>query len=167
MHEYFYRFVLKHPHTDELRSVRCILRAQDRAPMERDGWVNGGLTAQYNPDSPESAGFRRAIRPASLEFDAQVTPEWGRISLTETKSDGRFLRKAIPDPQVITHFSPGPYVFIHPTKTGGTALGAYLNNNYGQHISGAGHLNRSEDAVRWNRTACMIVRDPVDRFLSI
>ena len=34
------------------------------------------------------------------------------------------------------------YTFIHPTKTGGTALEEYFGKNYCNYITGSGHSNK-------------------------
>lgn len=56
-----------------------------------------------------------------------------------------------------------PYEFIHPTKTGGTAVEQLFRRHCGDVISGSGHNRVCKDFA----LPIVIVREPVDRFLSI
>ena len=55
------------------------------------------------------------------------------------------------------------YTFIHPTKTGGTALECYFSKNYSNHISGLGHLNTCNSCDN----PIIIIRDPIERIISM
>jgi len=59
---------------------------------------------------------------------------------------------------------PEKYVFLHPTKSGGTALEKYFSKNYAFAITGSGHETTSYNV----RNKCIIVvRDPFDRAESM
>jgi|TARA_Y100000289_G_scaffold39202_1_gene38651 hypothetical protein len=55
------------------------------------------------------------------------------------------------------------YLFIHPTKTGGTSVEQFFLNNYSRCIEGSGHQNRCADSER----PIIIFRNPYDRFSSM
>lgn len=55
------------------------------------------------------------------------------------------------------------YTFIHPTKSGGTAIEKYFIKNYSDYITGRGHDNKCEN----NNNPIMVVRDVKTRFLSM
>ena len=55
------------------------------------------------------------------------------------------------------------YMFIHPTKTGGTAVELFFKENYFNHIIGRDHKNRCADSDH----PIIIFRDPYDRFSSM
>jgi hypothetical protein len=55
------------------------------------------------------------------------------------------------------------YTFIHPTKTGGTAVEEYFSENYSNYITGIGHIFKCSN----NNNSIIIVRDAKSRFLSI
>ena len=55
------------------------------------------------------------------------------------------------------------YYFIHPTKSGGTAVERYFETHYSQYIEGKGHKPKCNN----NRTSIVIVRDVKSRFLSM
>ena len=55
------------------------------------------------------------------------------------------------------------YTFIHPTKTGGTALEQYFSKNYRNHISGSGHSNKCNSCDN----PIIIIRDPIERIISM
>ncbi len=55
------------------------------------------------------------------------------------------------------------YIFIHPTKCGGTAVANYFRDHYSEHIKG-GH----EHATKCQKkNSIIIVREPYDRFISM
>mgnify|MGYP001308426583 CR=1 FL=1 len=55
------------------------------------------------------------------------------------------------------------YTFIHPTKTGGSALEFYFKKNYSNKIYNNGH------SLKCNSSAnpIIIIRDPIDRIISM
>ncbi len=55
------------------------------------------------------------------------------------------------------------YTFIHPTKTGGTALENYFSKNYCNYITGKGHLNKCNSC----NNPIIIIRDPLERVISM
>ena len=55
------------------------------------------------------------------------------------------------------------YTFIHPTKSGGTALEKYFKNNYSDYIIGCGHDNICKD----DNNPIIVVRDVKTRFYSM
>jgi hypothetical protein len=55
------------------------------------------------------------------------------------------------------------YTFIHPTKTGGTAIERYFKQYYSDFITGGGHNNKCKD----NNNPIIVVRDVRSRFLSM
>lgn len=55
------------------------------------------------------------------------------------------------------------YKFIHPTKTGGTALEKYFEAHYFNYISGKGHANTCKDF----NNPIIVVRCPIERFISM
>jgi len=55
------------------------------------------------------------------------------------------------------------YTFIHPTKTGGTACETFFKEHYSDFIHGTGHDNKCTN----NNNPIIIVRDPIDRFISM
>jgi hypothetical protein len=55
------------------------------------------------------------------------------------------------------------YTFIHPTKTGGTAVEGYFKTFYPNHIQGEGHGNKCTA----NNKPIIIVRDVRSRFISM
>ena len=55
------------------------------------------------------------------------------------------------------------YTFIHPTKSGGTALETFFSENYSDYITGTGHENICEN----NNNPIIIVRDVKERFISM
>ena len=55
------------------------------------------------------------------------------------------------------------YRFIHPTKTGGTAIEKYFENNYSEYIIGKFH---TEICKNYNNPI-IIVRCPIERFISM
>ena len=56
------------------------------------------------------------------------------------------------------------YNFIHPTKTGGTAVEKFFNDNYFDHINGGqGHAIKCGN----NNKPIIIIRDPFSRFISM
>jgi hypothetical protein len=54
------------------------------------------------------------------------------------------------------------YSFVHPTKSGGTAVEKYFLNHYSNYITGTGHNN-----VCKNNNPIIIVRDVKSRFFSM
>jgi hypothetical protein len=54
------------------------------------------------------------------------------------------------------------YTFIHPTKSGGTAVEIYFSKHYSNYIIGCGHNN-----ICNNNNPIIIVRDVKSRFLSM
>jgi lipopolysaccharide biosynthesis glycosyltransferase len=65
-------------------------------------------------------------------------------------------------PHMLCSYKHKTYQFIHPTKTGGTALEKLFAKYYSQYIRGRGHrklAHRVEHPI-------VVVRDPVDRALS-
>jgi hypothetical protein len=55
------------------------------------------------------------------------------------------------------------HTFVHPTKTGGTALEQYFQANHRDRVSGAGHLHTCASSDN----PIVIVREPMDRFKSM
>jgi hypothetical protein len=55
------------------------------------------------------------------------------------------------------------YTFIHPTKSGGTALEIYFLKHYSNHITGTGHNNICTN----QNNPIIVVRDVKSRFLSM
>ena len=55
------------------------------------------------------------------------------------------------------------YTFIHPTKTGGTAVEEYFKKYYSEYIIGKGHNTKCTN----NNNPIIIVRDVKSRFLSM
>lgn len=55
------------------------------------------------------------------------------------------------------------YTFIHPTKSGGTAVENYFKEHYSEYIQGYGHNTKCSD----NNNPIIIIRDVKSRFLSI
>lgn len=55
------------------------------------------------------------------------------------------------------------YRFIHPTKTGGSAVQYYFLDNYGEYISGKHH----DDTCKMHENPIVIFREPYDRFCSM
>ena len=55
------------------------------------------------------------------------------------------------------------YTFIHPTKTGGTAVERFFRDHFTQKIKGDGHNNLCTN----DNNSIIIIRDPVERFLSM
>lgn len=55
------------------------------------------------------------------------------------------------------------YTFIHPTKSGGTALENYFEEHYKNYINGRGHSNKCTN----NNNPIMVVRDVKSRFYSM
>jgi len=57
----------------------------------------------------------------------------------------------------------GIYRFIHPTKTGGTAVEQYFVRYYPDYIEGTGHVARTGEYDK----PIIIFREPMDRFKSM
>ena len=55
------------------------------------------------------------------------------------------------------------YTFIHPTKSGGTAIENYLEKYYSNYITGVGHGNKCNN----DNNPIIVVRDVKSRFLSM
>jgi len=55
------------------------------------------------------------------------------------------------------------YTFIHPTKTGGTACETFFQKHYSEFIQGNGHDNKCSNT----NNPIIIIRDPIDRFVSM
>ena len=55
------------------------------------------------------------------------------------------------------------YIFIHPTKCGGTALEQHFKKYYSNYIYGTGHNNIA--SLRNN--PIIVIRDPIGRFISM
>jgi len=55
------------------------------------------------------------------------------------------------------------YLFVHPTKTGGTSVELYFTKNYSRYIKGQGHQNRCADSEQ----PIIVFRNPYDRFNSM
>jgi len=55
------------------------------------------------------------------------------------------------------------YTFIHPTKSGGTAIENYFEKHYSDYISGIGHENICSN----NNSPIIVVRDVKSRFFSM
>ena len=55
------------------------------------------------------------------------------------------------------------YTFIHPTKSGGTAIENFFSKNYKQYIQGKGHDNVCSN----ENNPIIVVRDVKSRFLSM
>ena len=55
------------------------------------------------------------------------------------------------------------YTFIHPTKSGGTAIENYIKKHYSEHITGIGHDNICSN----HNNPIIVVRDVKSRFISM
>jgi hypothetical protein len=55
------------------------------------------------------------------------------------------------------------HTFVHPTKTGGTALEQYFKKHHFRNVSGAGHIHTCANS----QNPIIVIRDPMDRFVSI
>lgn len=55
------------------------------------------------------------------------------------------------------------HTFVHPTKTGGTAVEQYFKKHHFRKIRGVGHIHTCANS----QNPITIVRDPMDRFVSI
>jgi hypothetical protein len=55
------------------------------------------------------------------------------------------------------------YTFIHPTKTGGTAIEDYFKKHYYKYITGSAHERKCTN----KNNPIIVVRDPRSRFLSM
>ncbi len=55
------------------------------------------------------------------------------------------------------------YTFIHPTKSGGTALEEYFASHYDTYVKGKKH----EILCSQTNNPIIVVREPIDRFVSI
>ena len=55
------------------------------------------------------------------------------------------------------------YTFIHPTKSGGTALEEHFSQHYDNYIEGRNHYNKCTP----QNNPIIVLREPVDRFISM
>lgn len=55
------------------------------------------------------------------------------------------------------------YLFVHPTKTGGTGVELYFAKNYSRYIEGRSHENKCADSEK----PIIVFRNPYDRFSSM
>ena len=55
------------------------------------------------------------------------------------------------------------YIFIHPTKSGGTSCERFFSIHYSNYIKGCGHENKCNN----NNNSIIIVRDVKSRFISM
>ena len=55
------------------------------------------------------------------------------------------------------------YLFIHPTKTGGTAVSIFFEKHYSKYIEGRYHIKKCADG----ENPIIIFREPYDRFNSM
>nr|WRJ69911.1 putative sulfotransferase [Oceanusvirus sp.] len=55
------------------------------------------------------------------------------------------------------------YTFVHPTKTGGTAVEEYFKKYHAKHIRGVGHMHTCTNSPK----PLIVIRDPMERFVSM
>lgn len=55
------------------------------------------------------------------------------------------------------------HTFVHPTKTGGTAVEQYFKRHHSKSVRGAGHIHTCANS----QNPVVIVREPMDRFVSM
>lgn len=166
MQTYHYRVTIKHPHADVYHTLRVQVDS-DRELEYRDWIANTAVPSFWGAHMPWHKFVRRVAPSKVRVLDEKPWHKDLKLrGMSEVTADGTHIRECFCLPHELGPDSPGLFAFIHPTKTGGTAVEKYLNINFPRHISGNSHLNRADDAIRLGKIPIVIIRDPVDRFKS-
>lgn len=167
MKAYYYRMVIKHPYDEVFETLH--IRVLSEGTQEHRDWVANTAVPCAWGEHQAWHRFARRIAPTKVKI-YQERPWPGKLNmrgLSEVTESGAHIRDCYCHPHKVGADSPGLYAFVHPTKTGGTAVEQYLQTHFARYISGNGHETSAKDALEFGKVPVMFIREPVSRFKSV